>query len=188
MKAFVENNKIFITPEDNLIPQGAISIDVPEGTQLDELEWNEQNLILKSQEQIQAEKLLKIKQEKLKQISQLFETTIANGHFFSQSLQIEVDCRRSSTKNDLENVKNLIEAFIEINRETLDIYRGYTVPDTGETYYAHNVTLNQLKQLKLEMIQYGENLYRRKWSLEDLINNAQTLEELNSINIDFENL
>ena len=125
------------------------------------------------------------KQIKLQQVSKTFEDTIANGYFFSQSLQIEVDCRRSSTKNDLENVKNLIEAFIETNRETLDIYRGYTVPDTGETYYAHNVTLNQLKQLKLEMIQYGENLYRRKWSLEDLINNAQTLEELNNIDINF---
>ncbi len=185
MKAFIENNNIFITTEDNLVPQNVVAIDVPEGTQIDDLEWNGQNLILKSQEQIQAEKLLKSKQEKLKQISQLFEDTIANGHFFSQSLQIEVDCRRSSTKNDLENVKNLIEAFIETNSETLDIYRGYTVPDTGETYYAHNVTLNQLKQLKLEMIQYGENLYRRKWSLEDLINNAQTLEELNNIDINF---
>ena len=188
MKAFVENNKIFITPEDNLIPQCAISIDVPEGTQLDELEWNGQNLILKSQEQIQAEKLLKSKQEKLKQVSQLFEDTIANGHFFSQALQIEIDCRRNSTKNDLQNVENIIEFLILTNGQGLDVYRGYTNPETNETQYAYNVTLEQLQQVKLEMIQYGLQLYNRKWQLEDAITNAQTLEELNSITVNFENL
>jgi len=188
MKAFVENNNIFITPEDNLIPQGAISIDVPEGTQLYELEWDGQNLRLKSQEQIQAEKLLKSKQEKLKQVSQLFEDTIANGYFFSQSLQIDVDCRRSDIKNDLQNVDNLITFLTSTNTQTIDVYRGYTNPETNETQCAYNVTLEQLQQLKLEMIQYGLQLYNRKWQLEDAITNAQTLEELNSITIDFENL
>jgi len=35
------------------------------------------------------------------------------------------------------------------------------------------------------MIQYGLQLYNRKWQLEDLINNAQTLEELDNIDINF---
>lgn len=65
MKAFIENNNIFITPEDNLVPQGAISIDVPEGTQLDELIWDGNELKLKDMTQVQHERLEKLKQQAL---------------------------------------------------------------------------------------------------------------------------
>lgn len=187
MYAFYDST-VRITLDKDMIPAGAVYTTVPDNIQLDELEWNGQNLILKSQEQIQAEKLLKLKQEKLKQVSQSFEDTITNGHFFSQALQIEIDCRRNSTKNDLQNVENIIEFLILTNGQGLDVYRGYTNPETNETQYAYNVTLEQLQQVKLEMIQYGLQLYNKKWQLEDAINNAQTLEKLNSITIDFENL
>jgi len=128
------------------------------------------------------------KQIKLQQVSKTFEDTIANGYFFSQSLQIDIDCRRSDIKNDLQNVDNLITFLTSTNTQTIDVYRGYTNPETNETQYAYNVTLEQLQQVKLEMIQYGLQLYNKKWQLEDAITNAQTLEELNSITVDFENL
>lgn len=65
MKAFIENNNIFITPEDNLVPQGAISIDVPEGTQLDELEWDGTQLRLKDKATIEQERLQQLQQQAL---------------------------------------------------------------------------------------------------------------------------
>ena len=184
--AWIENGNIFVAYSKDVAPTDAI--EVPEGTQPDELEWDGQNLRLKSQEQIQAEKLLKSKQEKLKQVSQSFEDTITNGHFFSQSLQIEVDCRRSDIKNDLQNVENLITFLTSTNTQAIEVYRGYTNPETSITQYAYNVTLEQLQQLKLEMIQYGLQLYNRKWQLEDAIANAQSQSELDAISIDFNNL
>ena len=65
MKAFIENNNIFITTEDNLVPQDAISIDVPEGTQLDEIEWDGNKLKLKDKSQVQQERLEKLRQQAL---------------------------------------------------------------------------------------------------------------------------
>ena len=139
----------------------------------------------KTEEEILLDTGLTLQQIKLQQVSRTFEDTIANGHFFSQSLQIEVDCRRSDVKNDLQNVENLITFLTSTNTQTIDVYRGYTNPETNETQYAYNVTLEQLQQLKLEMIQYGLQLYNRKWQLEDLINNASTLSDLDNISIDF---
>ena len=125
------------------------------------------------------------KTHKLDLLSKMFNNILTEGHFFSQTLQIEVDCRRTGIKNDLQNVENLIGYLETSNQTELNIYRGYTNPETSITQYAYNVTLEQLQQLKLEMIQYGLQLYNRKWQLEDLINNASTLSDLNNISIDF---
>ena len=63
-KAVVENNVIFIV-EPEYVPQGVISIDVPEGTQLDEVEWDGNELKLKDMTQVQHERLEKLKQQAL---------------------------------------------------------------------------------------------------------------------------
>jgi len=128
------------------------------------------------------------KQQKLQEISEKFNIALVNGHFYSQTLQIEIDCRRSNTKNDLQNVENIIVFLSATSGQGLDVYRGYTNPETGETQYAYNVTLQQLEQLRLEMIQYGLRLYNRKWQLEDAIANTQSQSELDAISIDFNNL
>lgn len=139
-------------------------------------------------EKTETELLNEQKVIRLRQVSKAFEDILANGHFFSQALQLEIDCRRNSTKNDLQNVENIIEFLTLTNGQGLDMYRGYTDPETCETQYAYNVTLSQLQQVKLEMIQYGLQLYNRKWQLEDAIANAQTQSELDAITIDFDNL
>ena len=51
-----------------------------------------------------------------------------------------------------------------------------------------NVTLEQLKTIQLELIQYGNNLYARKWSLRDKINACTTIDEVNSIDITFNDI
>lgn len=47
------------------------------------------------------------------------------------------------------------------------------------------LTLQQLRKIQLELIQYGSALYTRKWYYRSKIENAQTKEELNSIKFDF---
>ena len=49
----------------------------------------------------------------------------------------------------------------------------------------HEVTLEQLKTMKMEVIQYGQELYQKKWTYREQINNAQSKEELDKIEIKF---
>ena len=65
MKAFIENNNIFITPEETLVPKNCVAIDVPEGTQLDELEWDGTQLRLKDKATVEQERLQRLRDQAL---------------------------------------------------------------------------------------------------------------------------
>lgn len=132
-----------------------------------------------------AQYLAQLKKLKLQEVSTGFQYALSNGHFFSQTLQIEIDCRRNAVQNDLQNVQNIIKYLVSMQAPGLSEYRGYTNPETLETAYAQNVSLEQLQQIEIEMIGYGLILYNTKWAFENAINNAQSIEELNAINIDF---
>jgi hypothetical protein len=124
----------------------------------------------------ETHRLFIFKEQKLKEVSTKFNETLANGHFFSQSLQIDVDCRRSDTKNDLQNVQNLIKKMqIEGIQQIYYVGHTETVP----------VTFQQLLQLEIEMIDFGLQLYNKKWELESQISNAQSIAELENIEIIF---
>lgn len=124
----------------------------------------------------ETHRLFIFKEQKLKEVSTKFNETLANGHFFSQSLQIDVDCRRSDTKNDLQNVQNLIKKM-QVDGIQQIYYVGYT--ETAP------VTFQQLLQLEIEMIDFGLQLYNKKWELESQISNAQSIAELENIEIIF---
>ena len=49
----------------------------------------------------------------------------------------------------------------------------------------HEVTLEQLKTMQLEVITYGQQLYTKKWQYREQINQAQSKEELDKIKIKF---
>lgn len=50
---------------------------------------------------------------------------------------------------------------------------------------AHLLTLESLKQVQIEIIQNGQSAYQQKWALRTAIENAQTKEELEAIEIVF---
>ncbi len=50
----------------------------------------------------------------------------------------------------------------------------------------HEVSLDQLKIMRLEVIAHGQQLYARKWQLRMAIENAQAIDDLEAIAIDFE--
>ena len=52
----------------------------------------------------------------------------------------------------------------------------------------HEVTLDQLKTLQLEIIASGNAAYQEKWKLRDAIEAATTKEELDAIEIVFQPL
>ena len=110
------------------------------------------------------------KKKQLEKLSVDFYEYLKRGHFYSEVLGIDVDYRRDSTKNDLQNVEVLIEVM-EAEGEKETIYKGYedqTAP----------ATIDQLKLLAKEMKIFGIYLYRRKYEIEERIKQAQTIEEV----------
>lgn len=47
------------------------------------------------------------------------------------------------------------------------------------------VTLDQLKTMRLEVIQYGQNLYAKKWAKREAIEAAASFEAVDAVNINF---
>lgn len=117
----------------------------------------------------------KYKEFKLQEIASSFNNELSNGKFFSEALQIDVDCRRTGLKNDLQNVEGLIADFDNLLPEE-KYYVGLNQITTEQ------FTLTQLEALKLEMVQYGRQLYKKKWLLENQIKNTDDLEILKEIN------
>lgn len=114
--------------------------------------------------------LPKHKENKLREISQAFENEFIAGKFFSKALNIEVDYRRSGTKNDLQNVEKLI-SYMERNSITETVYAGY-----GDS--ATEASLSKIKALQLEMEDYGIYIYNKKWALFKQVSLAKTLADL----------
>ena len=98
-----------------------------------------------------------------------FNNEIQNNKFFSNTLGIDVDCRRSNTKNDKQNVEGLI-SYMQRNSITKIEYKGYTENRTA--------TIPDLQKLVCEMEDYVLGLYQKKWTLENLILNTESPDEL----------
>ena len=63
--------------------------------------------------------------------------------------------------------------------------RGSTISFMDHDNQVHELTLDQMKTLQLEIIQNGQYAYEQKWNLRNSIESVQTKEELNTINIKF---
>lgn len=106
-------------------------------------------------------------------ITSAFDKEIESGHFMSTTLGIEVDCRRSSTKNDKQNVEGLISNISRNSKSTVD-YVGYSEIKTG-------VTKAQLEVLVAEMEDHVLALYEKKWIKQSEIQLATTIEQVKAI-------
>jgi len=116
----------------------------------------------------------KIKAEKTSLIVNGFANDLQKGHFMSTALGIEVDCRRDSLKNDLQNVQGLISYMTRYEAESVN-YVGYSE-------IKQNVAKDNLITLCGEMEDYVMALYQKKWTMETILNSATTVEELEQIN------
>lgn len=114
----------------------------------------------------------KAKSTQIDKIKRCFDGEFIDGHFPSSTLKIEVDFRRTNTKNDLQNLESVI-SYMTRYEVAETIYRGYTE--------SVSATLDELNLLKSEMEDYGLELYNRKWLKESNIDMAKTIEEVKSI-------
>lgn len=117
---------------------------------------------------------LNIKREELlNQVSEIassFEQVENHDMYITSSIGFRVNADQKALRN--------IDVLINLN---VTAYRDYDNVN-------HNVTIDDLKIIKSEIEQNAMNLYQQKWAYQDLINNAETIESLNSIEVNFKML
>lgn len=112
--------------------------------------------------------LSKARTSKYNEINSAFDNAMETGHFISTIINVDIDCRRDSTHNDLQNVQGLID----LNVPSIN-YKGVSEEKI--------VTLEQLNQMKIEMIEYAFSIYQHKWDKEAEIKVATTFEQIEAI-------
>lgn len=115
------------------------------------------------------------KKKKRYEILQAFKNQFAQG-MYSQTLGTTIDCRKIpfQEQEDLQNIKVLLN-YMRTNNIQTTYYRDFfnnNIP---------NVTQEMLEQVIAEMEAYGVAQYMKKHQLDDAIEAAQTIEEVNEI-------
>ena len=117
-----------------------------------------------------TEKFENAKKDKLQELSQkssAFEQTENKEMYLISSLGYKVNADPKALRN--------INVLISQKVTQFKVYDNTLKP----------VTVDELKIIKSEIEQNALNLYHQKWVFEDLINKAETKEELDAIEIKF---
>lgn len=111
-----------------------------------------------------------LKRKKMRAVYRWFIAKKNGNKFFSAALNADVDNRRDSDHNDIQNIDMLISKGVEpVSFKDAD----------GE--FVHGVTLANLEALKLEMIDNAFDVYQQKWLWEERIKAAANKAELDAI-------
>ncbi|WAV92417.1 DUF4376 domain-containing protein [Oxalobacter aliiformigenes] len=110
--------------------------------------------------------------EKLAELEAAFDTASHKAHCTS-SVGFEIDADETANRN----VSSLIVAM-EANGEDSVLFCAY-----DNTF--HEVTLDQLRIMQIEIITHARAVYARKWALREAIEAAQSVVELESLSISF---
>lgn len=114
-----------------------------------------------------------VKKDKLSELNRIFEQISENGNAscFS-SLGFEINADEAANRN----ISNLIYALERTGQETVQFCAF------DNTF--HEVSLAGLQTMKLEIISHMHGIYRRKWELREHINAAETIDDVNAVEID----
>lgn len=81
-----------------------------------------------------------------------------------------------SSREDIDNLARLRDRLIETGTTSTTTL----IRDKNNQF--HQVTVAELSEIIGELIDFGLGLYSKKWQLEELIEAAATVEEVNAIN------
>ena len=110
----------------------------------------------------------------------LSELTAITSKFDNQLVNNEMTVKSSlgfSINADLRSQNNL-RGLISVGLEPVDFVDSENA--------SHSLSIEQLNILLNECALNGQNLYQQKWNYREQIENATTVEELNSIEFNFE--
>ena len=167
MYALVKNEKV-ISVTNTLfdIPAGYELIECPDNVVAGMPYENGQFIV-------QVPTLDELKQNKLEAVKTAFLAASETAHCMS-SVGFEIDANETANRD----INGLIVVMEARGKET-ELFRAY-----DNTF--HEVTLDDLKTMLVEISEHGQKLYARKWQLEVSIQAATTAEELDAITITFE--
>ena len=167
MYALVKNEKV-ISVTNTLfdIPAGYELIECPDNVVAGMPYENGQFIV-------QGPTLDELKQNKLEAVKTAFLAASETAHCMS-SVGFEIDANETANRD----INGLIVVMEARGKET-ELFRAY-----DNTF--HEVTLDDLKTMLVEISEHGQKLYARKWQLEVSIQAATTAEELDAITITFE--
>lgn len=127
-------------------------------------------------EKIPEKTVEEVRSEKLAQLDSAFSSWYSDGATMVSSLGFEAD----SDSRAMQDVTGLVTAA---EAQAIFSDSGLTFMDANNV--GHQVNLEQLKTLQLEIIASGNAAYQEKWKLRDAIEKAKTKEELEGIEIAF---
>lgn len=116
--------------------------------------------------------LEELKKNKLQELNQKFLEAEENGTLDS-SVGFTIDATERSNR-DIDGLIKSLEATKQDNTR-------FCAADN--TF--HEVTLDNLKIMQLEVIAYGQKLYAKKWTYREQINAAKSKADIDQIIIDF---
>ena len=123
--------------------------------------------------------LEELKQRKLNQLEQSFLRWYETDATVVSSLGFTADSDARSMM-DVSGIVTALESVPEESRSTVAFMDSSNEP--------HELTLDQVKTLQLEIIQNGQSAYQQKWSLRTAIESAENAEALEAIVTSFTGL
>ena len=115
-----------------------------------------------------------IKRQKLASLKAKFEIKLSKSTIHSQTINKDIDAGTVA----LTNINGLLD-ILENDDDTVE----FRLADNSFT----TVTRTQLVEMKKEIIQVGQQLYKNKWAIEEQINNETDIEKLKNSVIDLDN-
>ena len=118
-----------------------------------------------------------VKEIKKSRLSNSFDEVYDSKHLkLSSSLGFEINA--NSVANT--NIDGLIKVLKKTGVESV-LFRAFNND-------LHNVTLDDLETMQMEIIMNGQALYAKKWELENIIDKASSIKELLEIDDNFSNV
>lgn len=115
-----------------------------------------------------------LKELRLEQLTEKFDKWMDSS---KSSLESSTGYVVNANNTAKKNVDGLITAMEATGAETVTFMCFDNTPA--------QLTIDQLKVIQLELIQYGSALYARKWLYRSMIENAESFDEINEVDIDF---
>lgn len=120
--------------------------------------------------------LEEVKSQKLQELDQKFMQWYEQDATVKSSLGFVADSDARAMM-DTSGLVTTLEAQSEEARGTVAFMDHDNVP--------HQLTLEQMKTVNLEIIQNGQSAYAQKWTMRTAIEQAQDVEAVNAISIEF---
>ena len=174
----VENNKLVLIDDDlqrlknTLLFMPQYSVDQIKSYEDSQIEQSyDGNWYLSGHAPVQP--LEEARAAKLAEINAAFTTASETARCLSSS-GFEINADETANRN----ISSLIIAMEATGDETV----RFCAFDNR----FHDVTLMQLKTMQLEIIANAQTIYQMKWKMRERIDNAQHIEELDAIVMDFD--